>query len=148
MMPSFRIMPAIALLAMVGLTGCQSVTSGVSSVFPTGTSIKGEAQWPFAANEGDVVFVSLQDGTRTIVAQELLPTSGAKHVPFDLVPANADAQRCAQGGCRYSARLMRGSQLLASGEASYLGTGVARIALSPAGAIPGGEPSLPKPVYR
>lgn len=147
-MASFRIMPAIALLMMVGLAGCQSVTGGVSSMFPTGTSIKGEAQWPFAATDGDVVFVSLQEGTRTVVAQELLPTPGAKHVPFDLVPANADAQRCAQGGCRYSARLMRGSKLLASGEAAYQSTGVARIALSPVGDIPGGEPSLPKPVYR
>lgn len=137
-MSRIRRLPAFSLLMILatsaGLAGCQTMTEGVGSMFPSGTKLSGEVQWLFAAAEGDVVTLSLESGARILVAQELLPTPGAKHVPFDLVPANADAQGCAQGLCSYSARLMRGEQILASGQAPYQSSGKIRILLATAGA--------------
>jgi len=135
-----RFFPVLSLLMIVGLSACQTVTQGVGSMFPSGTRVSGEVQWLFAATQGDVVYLSLQDGSRTLVAQELLPTPGAKHVPFDLVPANADARNCAQGLCAYSARLMRGEQVLASGQAAFQSSGRVRIVLATAGTVPASDP--------
>ncbi|WP_114009867.1 hypothetical protein [Cohaesibacter intestini] len=138
-----RFLPVLSLLMIVGLSACQTVTEGVGSMFPSGTRVSGEVQWLFAASQGDVVYLSLQDGSRTLVAQELLPTPGAKHVPFDLVPANADARNCAQGLCAYSARLTRGEQVLASGQAAYQSSGKVRIVLTTAGETQQGDPESP-----
>ena len=139
-MPKIRCLPALSLLMILGtvgaLTGCQTITDGVGSMFPSGTQVTGEVQWPFAASDGDLVYLSLENGSRVLVAQELLPTPGAKHLPFELVPANADIQNCTQGLCSYSARLMRGEQILASGQAPYQSNGKVRIVLVPAGATP------------
>ncbi len=142
-MPKIRHLPALFLLMILAtasaLTGCQTITDGVGSMFPSGTQVAGEVQWPFAASDGDLVYLSLENGSRVLVAQELLPTPGAKHLPFELVPANADARNCAQGLCRYSARLMRGEQVLASGQAAYQSSGKVRIVLMPAGEAPQSE---------
>ena len=142
-----RHLPALSMLLLLCLAGCQTVKNPVSTLFPTGTSSKGEVQWTFAARDGDVIFITLQEGTRTIVAQELLPTPGAKHVPFDLVPAKADFNRCAQGVCVYQAGLRRGEEIIASGNTSFLGLENTIIPLHAVGTMPGSEPDLPAPVY-
>lgn len=124
----------LALFAFAALAGCQSITSGFESVLPSGKSIKGEVQWGFAALDGDIVTVEFSDASGVIVVQELLPTPGAKHVPFDLVAAKSDMTRCQSGGsCRYSATLMRGELAKARGQIYYTPTSTPLVLLDEVG---------------
>ena len=136
----------IALFAsLAALSGCQSV--GLGNLPPTGESIKGEIQWDFAAGQGDVVVLAMRDLNGILVAQEIQPSPGSKHVPFDLVVANADLKRCHQNNaCHYDVSLRRNGQIKAQGEMFYSAVSKPVLRLQTVGLTPGGGVPLPKPV--
>ena len=138
---------------MVGvLAGCQTVTQSVSNLVPTGKSYKGEVQWDFAAIDGDIITLELSDGRGALVAQELLPVPGAKHIPFEITAGKTDLTRCqASGACRYSAKLLRGTATMAQGQIYYGQSSRPVIALGTVSVTPETSvfsEALPKPVYR
>ncbi|WP_146006522.1 hypothetical protein [Cohaesibacter celericrescens] len=138
-----------AFLACAVFSGCQSISSGLGTVIPTGKSIQGEVQWAFAALDGDIITLNFSDASGVIVAQELLPAPGAKHLPFNLVAAKNDLTRCQSGGsCRYSATLMRGEVLKARGHIYYTPTSTPVVVLSETGRSPDASAAMPKPVYQ
>ena len=143
-MRPIRVLPLLSVAMLVTLSACQTITDGI---VPTGKRVLGEVQWGFAASSGDIVTIELSDHQGVMVAQELLPTPGAKHVPFDLVAAKDDLTRCKAGGsCRYRAKLLRGDIPKAVGEIYYTGTSRPVVRLITAADIPAAPAGQPEPV--
>nr|WP_319516085.1 hypothetical protein [uncultured Cohaesibacter sp.] len=175
-MIDFKTASLPALFLLTALAGCRSVTMGmddISEMLPSSEGVSGEVQWDFAATNGDVILVGLQDGAGVLEETKVIPTPGVKHVDFDLSVTKNDRTKCAsRGSCRYSAQLVSGENVKASGFAYYTPTLHPTILLNSAGsaahgamtasgqameaqqpqATQGGQAvtrqTLPKPVYR
>lgn len=112
-----------ALFLLTALAGCRSVTmgmDGIGDMMPSNEEVSGEVQWEFAAKSGDVVLVGLQDGAGMLKQTRVIPAPGVKHVDFALSVNDNDRTKCAsRGSCRYSAQLISGESIKASGFIYY-----------------------------